>query len=146
MEFTVSQVAEILGCDPTDIAQIGQIIPPDNPGRGKGTRSKYSFKNLVEVQIFRLLNQFGVPRKRIREYVDNLSKLKFPWLNENNVQGWAVLDDKWGWSIGATPNDAIEVITHNHPVGAAVVIDIGRIKYALYERIKELEYNVGRIE
>ena len=44
IQFTVAEVSEILSCLPTDIAQIGQIIPPDLPGRGKGNRSRYSFK------------------------------------------------------------------------------------------------------
>lgn len=138
-DFTVAQVATILECKASEVAQIGQVITPESPGRGKGNRSKYSFRNIVEVQIFRLLTQFGVPRKRIREYIQNLTNLRFPWLDHNNVSGWISLDDKWGWSAGQFPNDVLEITMRSHPVDGAVVINIGQMKQKLIERIEELK-------
>lgn len=139
--FSAKQVATILECKSEEVAQIGQIIIPAFPGKGKGYKSSYSFKNIVEFQIYRLLNGFGVPRKRIKDYIIGLSNTKFPWLENNESGGWATLSDQWTWSVGSTPNDAISITMHSHLVSAAISIDLGHIKRTITERIVDLYGN-----
>ena len=137
--FGASQVAKITNLTSSQVAQIGQFIVPHIPANGKGYRIGYSFRNIVEVVIVSYLIKFGVPRKRIQKYLNDLVGSRFGWLEEHGHSGWIVLDDQWRWSAGTTPNEALETLTHSGPVHAAITLDVGLIKQEIQEKIKELE-------
>lgn len=136
--FSASQVAKITGLTSSQVAQIGQFIVPHVPANGKGYRIGYSFRNITEVVIVSYLIKFGVPRKRIQKYLSDLVGSKFGWLEENGHSGWIVLDDKWRWSAGMTPNEALETLTHSGSVHAAITLDVGLIKQEIQKKIEEL--------
>lgn len=137
--FTASQVAKITNLLPSQVAQIGQFITPHVPANGKGYRIGYSFRNIVEVHVVSYLIKFGVPRKRIQKYLNDLVGSKFGWLEEGGYSGWVVLDDQWRWSAGPTPNESLETLGHSGLSHAAITLDVGLIKKEIRQKIVELE-------
>jgi hypothetical protein len=133
--YLVKQVSSVLDLPCTQIAQIGQIIQPEIPAHGRGHRSNYSFRNMVEIAIFHHMAKFGVPRKHIQRYLKDLGISQFRWLEHEGFDGWVVLDDQWRWSAGTTPDAAIENMERTAPVFAALTVDVKTIKEKIREKL-----------
>lgn len=136
-KFSAGQVAFIASISPAQVAQIGQFIAASAPANGKGYRIGYSFRNVVEVFISLHLIQFGVPRKRIRQYLDNLGRSRMGWLDRDGHDGWIIIDPQWRWAAGTTCDDAIAGLATDRPL-SLVAIDVGKIKNTVTNKIQEL--------
>ena len=133
--YLVKQVSSVLDLPCNQVAQIGQIIQPHIPAHGRGHRSNYSFRNMVEISIFHHMAKFGVPRKHIQRFLDDLVTSQFRWLDHEGYDGWVVLDDELRWSAGTTPDASIENMERTAPVNAAITVDVGAIKNKIRERL-----------
>ena len=136
--FGANEVAKIIGITVAQVAQIGQFISPQMPANGKGYRIGYSYKNIVEVCIVLYLMKFGVPRKRIQKYLNDLNSSRMRWLDEDGNNGWIMLDDQWRWSAAYSPNEAIEALYNSGIVHAGITIDLNLIKQTISKKIEEL--------
>ena len=122
------------------IAQLGQVIPPDKPASGRGYRSLYSFRNLVEMRIGEELSRYGVPWKRISKHIVDLRNSRCHWLDNEGLDGWAILDDLWRWAAGTTVEGALSAL--KFPPKSFVAINVGNIKRAI--RARERSPEAGR--
>ena len=128
MSYLAKQVGDILGKSSGYIAQVGQVIKPDNEAHGRGHRSLYSFRNIAEIAIYIVLNGFGVPRKQIAEHIENLRSSRFRWLEEDGTDGWIGLGADWKWGAGPTPNHIIDTLWQSGPVKGIITINLSEIK------------------
>ena len=135
MQYLARDVAAILEKPAAYVAQVGQVIQPHQPAHGRGYRAEYSFKNIVEIALYDTLNKFGVPRKFIKEHLINLGKSRYRWLEHDGKDGWVLLDSEWRWSAGHTPNHTIVNLDQSSPVTAAIVVDLGRIKNTIRQKL-----------
>lgn len=136
MQYFVRDVAKLLEKPAAHIAQVGQVIQPHQPAHGRGRRAEYSFKNITEIAIYDFLNNFGVPRKFIKEHLIQLGKSKFRWLEHEGEDGWIILDSNWRWGAGPTPNHAILNLNQGQQTRAAIVVDLGWIKNSIREKLR----------
>ena len=66
--FRLGEIVKIFGCKPhivIHLIELGLIIPFENV-KGRGKSRGYSFKNVVEIGIFLLLNKLNISHERIR--------------------------------------------------------------------------------
>lgn len=135
MEYSARQVADILQKPVAYVAQVGQVIQPHQPAHGRGHRAAYSFKNIIEMALYDVLNKFGVPRKFIKEHLTNLGKAQYRWLEHEGQDGWVVMDSNWRWGAGATPNHAIVNLDQSGPVSAIIAVDLATIKMTIRQKL-----------
>lgn len=126
MGFTASEAAKLMDSTPSDVARFGQTIVPDTPADGKGYRSFYSFRNVVELKVSEGLARFGVPWKRISRHIKELRESRCRWFEDDGLDGWLVLDRSWKWGAGTTLDMAVMSI--GVPTVLFIVVDIGTIK------------------
>jgi DNA-binding transcriptional MerR regulator len=74
--FLVREVAELTGLRPREVVDACDrgIIQPKEPAEGPGTRRVFSFKNLMQFGVFRLLKRFGFIRPEIKQILDEIEK------------------------------------------------------------------------
>ena|SRR5260221_496590 len=130
-----SQAAKVMNIPASEIARLGQVITPSVPAEGKGHRSLYDFRNLIEMKIVIILSAFNVPQKTIRHFLANLRGSRFQWLDEQGRDGWIVLDTQGRWSAGETLTDAIAAMLP--PIDAIVSIDLIPVKQFFRERLPQ---------
>lgn len=148
--YTAGEAAKLIGSNSDDVARLGQIITPDAPANGRGYKSLYSFRNLVELRLGQQLGHFGVSWKRIAKYIDSLRKSRGKWLEEDGLDGWLVLDEFWRWGAGTTLETATASL-NKIPVTAMVAINVGAIKRGIKRAqtpISDQEFSlaISRIE
>ena len=130
-----SQAAKVMNIAPSEIARLGQVITPSIPAEGKGHRSLYDFRNLIEMKIVIILSEFNVPQKTIRNFLQNLRNSRFQWLDELGRDGWIVLDTAGRWSAGETLVDAMAALMP--PIEAVVAIDLVPVKQFFRDRLPQ---------
>ena len=117
-----------MGIESTEVARLGQVIEPIGPANGRGHKATYSFRNLVEMQMFKRLNEFGIPWKQIQHYIEKLRQSSCHWLEEDGLDGWILADCEWRWAVGNTLDSANEAFSRLHSAQAFVAINLGAIK------------------
>lgn len=133
--FTAGCVAELITSTPLEVARMGQVIIPDVPSDGRGYKSMYSFRNMVEMRLGEELSNIGVPWKRIYKYIEELRKSHGRWLEEDGLDGWLVLDRFWKWGAGTTLDMAIISVFKDRSQDVLVAVNVGMIKRALRSRM-----------
>lgn len=134
MHYTAKDAAGIMLSTPSEVARMGQVISPDVPANGKGYRSLYSFRNLVEMMLGNELAHLGVSWKRICKYIEAMRKSHGRWLEKDGLDGWLVLDRFWRWGAGTTLEMAMEAVFKDRPHDLVIAINVGMIKRALRHR------------
>lgn len=129
-------------CEPATIARVGQFVEPEFPANGKGHRSLYSFRNLVEIRIAEYLGKFGVPQKRIQKYIADLKQSRMGWLREDGPDGWGVLDNLGRWSVGTSIEEAVDVLNKGLQVHTAIIVNIASIKRGIRQYLQNATTDV----
>jgi DNA-binding transcriptional MerR regulator len=77
-EFLVRDVSEITGLKPREVVDLVDrgIIEPLKEARGSGTRRVFSFRNIVQISIYKLLRVLGLSRPRIRDCLERIDQLE----------------------------------------------------------------------
>jgi len=73
--FTTSEIAQITGFSLRQLdywASHNLIIPAVQQSLGPGTRKLYSIENLIQLQFFKRLKQFGWSTQKIKQAIDTL--------------------------------------------------------------------------
>lgn len=135
MEFNAAQIASVMKCPVQHVVHMGQIITPDGPANGSGHRTKYSFRNILEMAITERLMSFGVHQKRIQRYLEALRQAHHHWLEMAGPDGWIILDGGGRWAAGATLAGAVEVLALRQPAEALIAIDLTQLKKKLMSKI-----------
>lgn len=135
--FFASQAAKLINRSPVEVSRLGQLITPDGPANGKGHRSLYSFRNLVEMVVAEEMIRFGVPQKKIQKYLRELRSSRGRWLESGTREDWIILDQLWRWGAGNTLDVAIRSLV-NPEATAIVAINVGTIRESIKERIRRL--------
>lgn len=146
--YQAGEAAELINLTSADVAKLGQIITPDVPADGKGYRSLYSFRNLVEMRLGEELSRIGISWKRINKYIEELRKSYCRWLDEYGRDGWLVLDGTWKWGAGDTLEMAMYSIFKGSVASMIIAVNIKVIKdgirfvkYGNGDSISDLEFN-----
>lgn len=134
--YEAKDAAALISSTSSDVARLGQIITPDIPADGRGYKSLYSFKNLVEMRLGSELAHLGIPWKRISKYIEALRKSHGRWLEKDGLDGWLVLDRFWQWGAGTSLDAAMDALFKDRPRGLVIAIDIGMIKRGIRSREK----------
>lgn len=134
LSFQARDAARLMSSTPSDVARLGQIITPDFPADGRGYRSLYSFRNLVEMELGNELSHLGISWKKIAKYIEALRKSHGRWLEEDGLDGWLVLDRFWKWGAGTTLEMAMGAVFKNRPHDLVIAANIGMIKRAIRRR------------
>lgn len=129
--YQAKDAARLISSTPSDVARLGQVISPDIPADGRGYRSFYSFRNLVEMRLGEELVSIGISWKRISKYIEALRKSHGRWLEEDGLDGWLVLDRLWQWGAGTTLEMAMDAVFQDHPRTLAIAVNVGLIKQAI---------------
>lgn len=133
--FTARDVAGLITSTPLEVARMGQVIIPDVPSDGRGYKSLYSFRNMVEMRLGEELSNIGVAWKRIYKYIEELRRSHGRWLEQDGLDGWLVLDRFWKWGAGTTLDMAIDSVFKDRPQDVIVAVNVGMIKRALRNRM-----------
>ena len=129
--YQAKDAARLISSTPSDVARLGQVISPDIPADGRGYRSFYSFRNLVEMRLGEELVSIGISWKRISKYIEALRKSHGRWLEEDGLDGWLVLDRLWQWGAGTTLEMAMDAVFQDHPRTLAIAVNVGLSKQAI---------------
>ena len=129
--YQAKDAARLISSTPSDVARLGQVISPDIPADGRGYRSFYSFRNLVEMRLGEELVSIGISWKRISKYIEALRKSHGRWLEEDGLDGWLVLDRLWQWGAGTTLEMAMDAVFQDHQRTLAIAVNVGLIKQAI---------------
>lgn len=132
--FTAGGAARVMSSTSSEVARLGQIIPPAMPANGKGHRSLYSFRNLVEMRLGDELAHLGISWKKICKYIEALRKSHGRWLEKDGLDGWLVLDRFWKWGAGTTLEMAMEAVFKNRPHDLVIAVNVSMMKKSLRRR------------
>lgn len=132
--FQAKDAARLISSTSSDVARLGQIITPDFPSDGRGHKSFYSFRNLVEMELGGELGHLGISWKKIGKYIEALRKSHGRWLEKDGLDGWLVLDRFWKWGAGTTLEMAMEAVFKDRPRDSVIAINVGMIKKAIRRR------------
>lgn len=143
-EFIKKDIQEILGLRRGCVEhyyQQGLILPEINDPTGRGTRRRYSARNLVEFAVIRELVASGTPIKKIKQVFDEARRLgtiewfdpDAEWLQKSRVLlvvfGQGEPPFEFHWSLHkATLDKLMEGRT------SAMIIDVS----AIAEQLKDL--------
>lgn len=137
--YTAGESAVLIERAPAYIARMGQIVTPELPANGKGYRSYYSFRNLIEMQLAEELAGFGVPQKKVQHCITALRHSRCKWLEENGEDGWLVIDRLWRWGAGTTVEIALRSLSIPSPIPSFLTVNILTMKQKLRDKILEVE-------
>ena len=132
--FQAKDAARLISSSSSEVARLGQVIIPDIPSTGRGYRSLYSFRNLVEMRLGEELAHFGVSWKKISRYIDALRKSHGRWLDNDGLDGWLVLDRVWEWGAGTTLETAMDAVFKNRPQDVVIAVNVAIIKRGIRSR------------
>lgn len=139
--YQAGEAAELINSTSADVAKLGQIITPDVPADGRGYRSLYSFRNLVEMRLGEELSRIGISWKRINKYIEELRRSYCRWLEEDGRDGWLVLDGAWKWGAGDTLDMAMYSIFGDSKASMIIAVNLKMIK----DGIRLAKYGGGNL-
>jgi len=133
--YQARDAAKFMESTSSEVAKLGQVITPEIPADGKGYRSLYSFRNMVEMRLGDHLARMGVSWKRVGKYISDLRVSNKRWLDSDGLDGWLVLDSSWNWGAGTTLDIAVYSVFKGRHTDVFIAVDVGMIKDAIRSAI-----------
>ena len=134
-QFSTSTVAQVTGASLRQVdywTRRGLVRPSAQAGRGKGSRRRYTFKDLVAVQAIHELRERGCSLQKVRTAVDYLKK-HYP-SERDLLAKVTLLTDGNHVYILTDEQEVMEVVTRQHVWSLA----LGQMIVELQQKVESL--------